>query len=105
MSKKDKKKNSPAAKISSAKSNLNLAISMIAACKGYAWSARILFKDLRELVYCYPTAEDCKNKLAEIDSYLANNSDIASKFETVKEGNGCTGRLFLETAREIIATI
>lgn len=51
------------------------------------------------------TAEQCREKLAAIESYLAAHEDIARRFDTVQDGSGCTGRSFIERAAMILSNI
>lgn len=80
---------------------LNYAVRMIRNLKGYRFNP-CAFTDLREIATIHPTMEECKVKLTEIETYLEQNPELVSRFDSVKDACGCTGRLFLNTAKNLI---
>ena len=51
------------------------------------------------------TAEQCRAKLAAIESYLAAHADLSRRFDTMQVGCGCTGRSFIQKAETILENL
>ena len=100
----DRKKETPEAIAKSAACYYNCAVKRILFLTG-KFVAPWTFKEVQEIMLCNPTAADVVSAIEKAESYLAANSEINERFCTVKDGNGCTGRMLLDNAKAEIARI
>lgn len=96
--KKDRKKETPEAIAKSAACYYNLAVKRILSLNG-KFVAPWTFKEVQEIMLCNPTSADVVSAIETAEAYLAANGEINERFCTVKDGCGCTGRMFLDNAK------
>lgn len=83
---------------------INLATRRIRHLMGYSLKAYAT-PAAQEIASISPSAEECKSKIVEIKIFLEENPEIASKFDTLQDGSGCTGKMFLDAAKQILGSI
>lgn len=102
--KKDRKKETPESIAKSAACYYNIAVKHILAWTG-KFVAPWTLKEVQEIMLCHPAASDVVSAIENAETYLAANSEINEWFCTVKDGNGCTGRMYLDKAKAAISKI
>jgi hypothetical protein len=81
--------------------NLNLATRRIRFFMGHSLKSYAI-DALRSIDSVNPTVQECQNKLEAVEGYLATAPEISNRFEEVRDGSGCTGRMFLNAAKQAL---